>query len=136
MRSSALPFRSPAANGLRKEPLLPLGIRRTVAAMTVLRVGGLLEDDGARSSRPLKMFVDALHIDVQALRGLAKPLRIAITGSRAPHHDHAAASFHCGVMDLPIRSPHRGAVLAEPERLRQESQRAVNVFVIEVRRDC
>ena len=54
-------------------------IRHRITSMTVLRIGRLLEDAGTSFSRSLKMFVDALHIDVQTLRGLTEPLRVAIT---------------------------------------------------------
>jgi hypothetical protein len=103
--------------------------------MAVLRIGGLLEDQGTGFPRALKMFVDALHIDVQALRGLAKALRIAITGRGTPHHNQILAKLHGGVIDLTVRSAHLDAVLAESKCLGQEPQSAANVFVIKIWRD-
>src|SRR2546427_5179009 len=64
-------FRFLRANVLGKVPLMAFRIRRPITPMAVLRVGWLLEDDGTSFARALTMFVDALYINVQALRGLA-----------------------------------------------------------------
>src|SRR5438445_3704616 len=108
-------FRFLTSNVLGKVPHMAFRIRRPITPMAVLRVGWLLEDDGTSFARASKMFVDALYINVQALRGLAKALRIAITGPGTPHHNQGVAKLHRNVIDLAVRAPHLDAVLAESE---------------------
>src|SRR5258708_26282375 len=80
-------FRLWPLNLLRKIPLMTFRILGAVTAMTILSVRGLLEDMSARFPGALKVLVNILDIDVKALRGLAEPLRVAITAAWAPHHD-------------------------------------------------
>lgn len=72
---------------------MPFGIRCTVTSMAVIRVGGLLNYRGPALLGALKVFVDAFHIDVEALCGLAKPLRIAIARSGRPNMIRASPNF-------------------------------------------
>jgi hypothetical protein len=48
---------------------------------------------------------------------LAEPLRVAITGTGAPHHYQVIAKPHRGVIDLAVGAQHLGAMVPESERL-------------------
>src|SRR5688572_16890807 len=130
------PLRCSTWNLLGKTPLVALGIRCAIPTMPVLRVGGLLDDGGTGLSCALEMLVDALHHDVETLGCLAEPLRIAIARGRTPHHHRSTSKLHRGVIDLAILSAHPDAKCTESKRLGQEYQRAADVLVIEIRRDC
>src|SRR5258708_34014034 len=87
---------------LREVPLMAFGICGAIPAMAVFSIRGLLKDGGACFPGALEMFVDILHVDVEALRCLAEALRVAITGRRSPHHNPGCAKLPRGVIDLAI----------------------------------
>src|SRR5882672_1304461 len=110
-------------------------VRGTIAAIPVECIRRLLEDGGPGPPGALIMLVHILHADVEALRCVAEPPWIPVSRPRTPHHDHGIAKAHRRVVDLAIRAPHRGAMLAESEGLREKLQGSADVLVQEIRCD-